>query len=182
MAFRQARGLLQNIDHDVERIGDADDEGLGRVFLDALADRVHDLRVGGDKIVAAHARLTRNAGGDDDDVGALDRLVIGGAEQLRVEAFDRRCLGDIQRLALRHAIDHVEQNDVAQFLHTGQKRQRATDLSSSNKSYLLTRHSVLILRSLTHCPILVRQCPLRSKRTPLDVELITRICHKGKRH
>ena len=34
---RQAAELLQRPDHRVERVGDADDESVGRVRLDALA-------------------------------------------------------------------------------------------------------------------------------------------------
>ncbi len=91
-------------------------KALGAYFLMPLPTRVHDLGVGGDEIVAAHARLTRDAGGDDDDIGALDRLVIAGAGIFAVEAFNRRCFRDIQRLALRHTIDDVEQDDVAEVL------------------------------------------------------------------
>ena len=39
---------------------------------EALADRLHDLEVDAEQIVAAHARLARHAGGDDADVGAGD--------------------------------------------------------------------------------------------------------------
>ena len=59
------RGLVQRPDHGVERIGDADDEGVGRVLLDALADRLHHLEVDAEQVVAAHAGLARHAGGDD---------------------------------------------------------------------------------------------------------------------
>ena len=39
-------------------------------YCDDLADHVlHDLVVGVEQVVAAHAGLARNAGGDDDDVG-----------------------------------------------------------------------------------------------------------------
>ena len=41
---------------------------------------------------------------------------------------DRRGLGDVERLALRYALDHVEQDDVAEFLQTDQMRERAADL------------------------------------------------------
>ena len=70
---RQARELAQRPDHRVERVGDADDEGVRRVLGDALADRLHHLEVDAEQVVAAHARLARHAGGDDADVGAGDR-------------------------------------------------------------------------------------------------------------
>ena len=87
---RQAGDLLQRPDHRVERVGDADDEGVGRMGLDAGADRLHHLQIDAEQVVAAHAGLARHAGGDDDDVGAGDRRVGARAGELGVEAFDRR--------------------------------------------------------------------------------------------
>ena len=57
LVVRQAGEFAQRPDHRVERIGDADDEGVGRMRLDALADRLHHLEVDAEQIVAAHARL-----------------------------------------------------------------------------------------------------------------------------
>ena len=108
LCLRQAAGLLQRPHHGVERVGDADDEGVGRVFLDAGADLLHHLEIDAEQIVAAHAGLARHAGGDDADVGALDRVVGVGAGELGVETVDRRRLGDVERLALRDALGDVE--------------------------------------------------------------------------
>ena len=68
----QAGGFTQHPDHGVQGIGDADDKGLGRILLDARANLLHDLDIDAQQIIPAHARLARHAGGDDDDVGALD--------------------------------------------------------------------------------------------------------------
>ena len=69
---RQARELLKCPNHDVERIGDADDEGVRRVLSDGSANLFHDLEVDTEQIIAAHAGLARHASGDDADVGAID--------------------------------------------------------------------------------------------------------------
>ena len=69
-----------------------------------------------EQIVAAHAGLARHAGGDDADLGAVDRLVGIGAGEIGVEAIDRRRLRDVERLALRHAFGDVEHHDVAELL------------------------------------------------------------------
>ena len=61
---------------------------------------------------------------------------------MRVEALDRAGLGDIERLALRHAVDDVEQDDVAEFLERGQMGQRAADLAGADQSNLLARHGI----------------------------------------
>ncbi len=57
--------FLQRPDHHIERVGDADDEGIRRVRLEAFADRLHDLEVDADEVIAAHAGLAGNASGDD---------------------------------------------------------------------------------------------------------------------
>ncbi len=116
MLVRKAGIFLQRPDHDVERVGDADDEGLGRIFGDAGAHLRHDLEIDFEQIVAAHAGLARHAGGDDADIGAVDRLIFVGAGELGIEAFDRARLGDIEGFALRKALGDVEDDDVAQFL------------------------------------------------------------------
>jgi hypothetical protein len=96
----QARELLQGPDHGVERVGDADDEGVGGVGLDAFADGLHDLQVDAQQVVAAHARLARHAGGDDADVGAGDVGIVVDALQRDVLAEHGRGFGDVQGLAL----------------------------------------------------------------------------------
>ena len=136
----QAAGLLQRPHHGVERIGDADDEGVGRVFLDAGADLLHHLEVDAEEIVAAHAGLARHAGGDDADLGAVDRLVGIGAGQLGVEAVDRRGLREVERLALRNAFRDVEHHDVAKLLETDEMGERAADLAGADQCNLGTRH------------------------------------------
>ena len=72
--------------------------------------------------------------------GALDRLVGIGAGKAGVEALDRRGLSEIERLALRHALRDVEQNDVAELLETDQMRQRAADLTRADQCDLVARH------------------------------------------
>ena len=73
----------------------------------------HDLRVGLDEVHAAHAGLARQAGGDDDDVGALGALVgaAADADDLGLEALDRPRLVHVQRDALGLALDDVGEHD-----------------------------------------------------------------------
>jgi hypothetical protein len=47
-------------------------KAFGACCLMPFADRLHDLEVDAEQVVAAHARLARHAGGDDDHVGAGD--------------------------------------------------------------------------------------------------------------
>jgi hypothetical protein len=59
--MRKTREFAQCPNHRVERIGDADDECVGRIRLDAFADRLHHFQIDAEQIVAAHPRLARNA-------------------------------------------------------------------------------------------------------------------------
>jgi hypothetical protein len=106
--MREARRLAHHPNHNVQRIGDDDDEGVRTVGAQSLAHVADDFGVDADQIVAAHARLARHARGDDRHIGASDVGIVAGAAQRRIEAFDRRCLRQIQTLTLRHAVDNIE--------------------------------------------------------------------------
>ena len=137
---RQAAGLPQHIDHRVQRVGDADDEGVRRVVADARAHLAHHLGVDREQVVATHAGLARHAGGDDHHVGALDGRVVLGAAERRVEAFHRAALGEVQRLALGHAFDDVEEHDVAKILERGEVGERAADIARADQRDLAACH------------------------------------------
>ena len=82
---------------------------------DPGADRVHHLEIDAQQVVAAHAGLARNSGSDNDHVGAGDRGIVARTGQSRVDALYGRRLGQIQRLALRYAVDDIEKDDVAEL-------------------------------------------------------------------
>jgi hypothetical protein len=77
------------------------------VLGDVLGHPANDLGVDLEQVHPAHAGLARQARGDDDDVGAGDRLVPlavgagGGADHLRLEALDGSGLVEIQGEAFR---------------------------------------------------------------------------------
>ena len=141
---RQAREFLQGPDHRVERVGDADDEGVGRIGGDAFAHGLHDLEVDAQKVVAAHARLARHAGGDDADIRAGD-IGVGSCVPLSagVEPFGGAGFGDVERLALGGAFGDVEQDDIAQFLERGEMGKRAADLSRADQRDLGSGHGIV---------------------------------------
>ena len=141
LVVRQAREFSQRPDHRVERVGDADDERVRCVGGDPFADRLHDLQVDAEQIVTAHAGLARHAGGDDNHIGAGDIGIIVRPDDLGVEALDRGALAKIERLALRHAFDHVEQHDIAETLERREVRERAADVAGADQRDLLAGHS-----------------------------------------
>ena len=118
---------------------------VGRVLADALADRLHHLEVDAEQVVAAHARLAGDAGGDDAHVRAGDVGIVGRALELRVEVVDRAGLGDVERLALGNALGDVEQDDVAELAHRGEVGEGAADHSGADQRDLLPSHEAAFL-------------------------------------
>src|SRR3984957_931627 len=123
---RQATAFLQRPHHGIEGIGDADNESVLRVLPDPRTDRVHNLEIDAEQVVAAHSGFAGNAGSDDGHVGAGDRGIVARAGQSRVDALYRRRLGQVERLALRHAVDDIEKDDVAELFQRRQEGQRST--------------------------------------------------------
>src|SRR5690349_61596 len=75
----EAADLQGELGHGVEGVGDADQDGVGRALDDLLRDLSDDALVGADEVVAAHAGLAGDAGGDDDDIGVFGLVVGVGA-------------------------------------------------------------------------------------------------------
>src|SRR5258706_8485007 len=73
---REAAHLVGGLRHGIEGIGDDDEDAVRRVVHDLADYVVHDFVVGIQKVIAAHAGLARNSGGDDDDVGVGDVGVV----------------------------------------------------------------------------------------------------------
>ena len=112
---------------------------------DALADRLHHLEVDAEQVVAAHARLAGDAGGDDAHVRPGDVGIVGRALHLGVEIVDRPGLGDVERLALGNAFDDVEQDDVAELAHRSEVSQRSADHSGADEGDFLPSHEAAFL-------------------------------------
>ena len=86
----------------------------------------HDLGVDLEQVHPAHAGLARQAGGDDDDVRARDRLVPlavragGDADDLGLEALDRPGLVEIEGETLGLALDDVGEHDGVEDVVLGE--------------------------------------------------------------
>ena len=111
---REAAGLHGHVAHRVERVGHDDQDGVGRDCAGLADDRSDDARVLGQQVVTAHTRLTGQAGGHDDDVGAGRVGIVVGTRDRPVMAQDRRRFRQVKRLALWQTLDDVDQDDVRQ--------------------------------------------------------------------
>src|ERR1019366_8018117 len=68
------------------------------------------------QVIAAHARLARDTGGDDHDVGVGGVGIIVGADDVRVAFLDRHGFEQVETFALWDTFDDVDENDIGQFL------------------------------------------------------------------
>src|SRR6185437_10036172 len=113
-------------------------DGVGRVGHNFRYNVLHDLEIGVQQVVTAHARLAGNSGGDDHDVRIRRVRVIIGAEHKRIALLHRHGFGQIQSLALRDSFEHVNQYYVGQFLGRDPVSCRGAHVASSHDCYFLT--------------------------------------------
>src|SRR5205814_10231423 len=123
--------------HGVQRIGDHDEDAIRRGG-DAFADYIlHDLVVGVEQIVAAHAGLARNAGGDHHNVGVGGIGVVIGAAHCRVPLLDGHGFQQVEAFALRHAFDDVDKHHVSQLFAGDPVSGGGADIASAHNGDFL---------------------------------------------
>ena len=105
----------------------------GQFFFDPLAHLLHHGGVDAEEVVPTHAWLSWHAGGDDDDIGILERAVRLGPGEFRIETFDRRGFDDIKCFAVRNALDNVIEHDIAKLFKPHQMGQRAANIARADE-------------------------------------------------
>ena len=90
------------------------------------------------KVVAAHARLARDAGSDDHDVGVRGVFVVVGAADVGVALLDRHSFEQIESFALRDAFDDVDEHNVGEFFGGDPVGSGGADVTGAYDSYFLT--------------------------------------------
>ena len=106
-----------------------------------LDDGADDPGVLGQQVVAAHARLAGQAGGDHDDVRAGRVGVVVRAGDPGVVADDRGGLGQVEALALRQPLDDVDQDDVGEAGLGDALRGRRADVAGTDDGDLVAGHA-----------------------------------------
>jgi hypothetical protein len=112
----ELRLSVGGLGHRVERVRHDDEDGVRRVGGDFADDVGHDLVVGLQEVVAAHARLARDASGDDDDVGVGGVGIVVGADDVRVALLNGHGLEQVESFALGDAFDDIDEDDVGELL------------------------------------------------------------------
>ena len=128
--------------HGVEGVGNGHEDGVGRVRHDLVDDAGDDLHVGEEQVVAGHARLAGDAGSDDDHVRACGLLVGVGPYNRGVAAGDGARFEDVERLALREAIDDVHEDDIGVTLVEDSLGGSRSDVPCPDYRYLAACHSI----------------------------------------
>ena len=112
---REAAKLVSRLSHSIERVRNNNQYAVRRVLHHLPNHIFHDVVISVEQVVAAHTGLTRNSGGDYDDVGIGGIRVIVGAENVGIALLDRHGFKQIKALALRHALDDINEDDISEF-------------------------------------------------------------------
>ena len=112
---------------------------LGETATACSVAALDDFVVRQQKIVAAHARLAREPGGDDHDVGIRRGTVIVRAGDGDVVAFHRPGLHQVEAFALRNAFGDVHEDDIAQFLFRRPNGTVGADVTGANDCKLISQ-------------------------------------------
>src|SRR5690606_26117902 len=123
--------------HRIKRVGDDDDECVRGMFLDALTNLGHDLGIDADEVITAHTRFAGHTGSHDNDISACDVLIVTGALEVGIKHVDGGGFSNVERLALWHAINDVEKDDVAKLFQADQVGQSTTNIASTDERDLV---------------------------------------------
>ena len=136
MARWESGLFLHQVHHRIKRVGDNDDKGSWGVLLDSSGNLLDDICVRLNQIVAAHAWLTWKTRCHHTHIRSGDISDIVGSGYLKIETEHRSEVREVESLALRHPLNHIEQHHVAEVSLSAQKREGTTYLSSAYKRYL----------------------------------------------
>src|SRR5205807_10064124 len=109
---RKAAHFVSGLRHGVEGIGDDDQDAIRRVMHDLADHVIHDFVVGMQKIIAAHAGLAWNSGGDDDDVGLGGVGVVVRANDVGIALLDRHGLEQVETFSLGDTLHDVDKDYI----------------------------------------------------------------------
>ena len=145
MPITRSRGkpeaVERDVAHRVERVGDDDEDRVGRVG-DGLLRR--PMRTMPAFFMSRSSRLMPGWRARPDvttiDVGAGRVGVVVRARDARVVADDRSGLGEIEALALRQALDDVDEHDVGEPGLGDALGGRGADVAGADDGDLVTRH------------------------------------------
>ena len=108
--------LVGDLRHGIERVGNHNQDAVGRVDDHVLDNFANDFGIGIEQVITAHSRLAGDSRGNHYDVRVSGVFVIVGAEHVRIALLDGHGFEQIQSLALRHAFYDIDQDNIGKFL------------------------------------------------------------------
>jgi hypothetical protein len=108
-------------------------------MLYRLADHCfHDVVVGVEQVVAAHARLAWNPRSDHDDVGIRGVFVVVGARDVRIALLNGHSFEQIEALTLRHAFNNVDEHYVGELFGSDPVSRSCAYVAGTYNRYFFT--------------------------------------------
>jgi hypothetical protein len=143
----------------------------GRSLNRLLHHIAHDLEVRIQQVVAAHPRLARNPRRNHHHIRPRRVRIIVRPNNRHIALFNRHRLGEVQPLALRHALDHIDQHHIRQLLRRNPVRRRRPNIPRPNNRDLLPHSSNPFARNnIDQTPpmIQVHERPRLRQRTNIE--------------
>ena len=143
----QAGYLVSGVGHHVQGVGNNDDDRIPGMLQDGFGDRIDDLGVGGDQIVAAHTRFAGYAGCDHHDVRTGGFFIVIRTFDVSAVIIDGGLLPGVEGFAARQVAGDIQQND---FLNNVAMRQHIGNGSANvaRTDYSYFTHDIGDLKNL----------------------------------
>ena len=114
-------------------IGNADNKGIGAGFFEISRNVLHDFDVGVEKGISAHARLSRNSGGDNNNVSTSNVVIRTGTRNIGIKVLNWSYVLEVQGFSFSGAFNDVEKNHIAKLFLGGKKGEISADLARTNQ-------------------------------------------------
>ena len=157
---------MSHVAHGVQRIGDDDQDAIRGVFDGLLHGVLHDLVVGPQQVVAAHAGFARKPRGQDHNVGVGRRFVAVATGYPDIDSGYRYGFQDVQPFALRYTFHNVHHDHVGQTFVGQAHRTTGADIAGAHNRHFLSHIDLLTLmhyscrRTRSNCARTSRRCRL----------------------
>src|SRR6202789_2875628 len=135
---RQSRLLEGRLRHCIERVGDDNKDSVGTGRNSLPHHIAHNAKIRVKQIIAAHARLARNACGNHNDVRVGRVCEVIGTQNRDTALLHRHRLKQIEHFALRDALDDINQYNIREFLGRNPVGRCCTDVAGAYDGYFLT--------------------------------------------
>src|SRR5215831_19221984 len=144
-----AAHLLSHVDHSIERVGDDNHIGIGRVLYQVRDYCTDDFGVGMEQVIATHPRLAGHTSRDHYNIGIRRIGIVIRPHQAAVKVLQRGTLSQIKGFALWHTLNNIDQDHITQFLRRSPVGSCGADVSCSYDRNFGSQPLVLLLWNIS---------------------------------